>query len=332
MVEAIQNLVRSADAAVARLYLSMFRERGALVSFLFHSLFRNQAEIDKDLVEPLQRTTVAQLRTVIEYYQEHEYRFISPNALLDGSLDPDGRYVLLTFDDGYYNNVLSLPLLERYAVPALFFISTDHVQQNKCFWWDVMYRERRATGATRKTVYQEILALKHLRTEQIEVELTRRFGPDAFTPRGDIDRPFSVDELRDFARSPLVHLGNHTAGHGILTNYTPAEMRGQIDRCQAALREITGVTPTAISYPNGGFDDCVVETARQAGLKLGFTIRPSKVPLPTGCPTDQMRLGRFIPHGGAPTLTQCRTCRSDVTVYGTCRQWYLRMARGKVSA
>ena len=67
-------------------------------------------------------------------------------------------------------------------------------------------------------------------------------------------------------------------------------------------------------------------------LKLGYTIRPNKVPLPTGQPADPMRLGRFIPHGGAPTLTQCRTCRSDVTVYGICRQWYLRLARGKVSA
>src|SRR3954465_14684072 len=240
MVEAIQNLVRTADAAVARLYLSMFRERGALLTFLFHSLSRNHAEIDKTLVEPLQRTTVAQLRTLIEYYQQHEYRFISPDALLDGSLDPDGRYVLLTFDDGYFNNLLALPLLEQYAVPALFFISTDHVRQNKCFWWDVMYRERRAAGATRKGVYKEILALKHLRTEQIEIELRRRFGPDAFTPRGDIDRPFSVGELREFARSPLVHLGNPPAGHAILTNYTADEVRGQIHRCQDALREITG--------------------------------------------------------------------------------------------
>ena len=217
-------------------------------------------------------------------------------------------------------------------MPALFFISTDHVQQNKCFWWDVMYRERRSAGATRREAYQEILGLKSLRTEEIEVELTRRFGPDAFKPRGDIDRPFTPSELAEFARSPLVHLGNHTAGHGILTNYTPGEIRGQIERAQAALREMTGVTATTISYPNGGFDDVVVEAAREAGLKLGFTVRPGKCALPDGRPDDPFRLGRFIPHGGAPTAQQCRTCRSDVSIYGAFRHCYLRLARRGATA
>ena len=100
MVESIQNLVRLTDAAVARLYLSVFRERGALLTFLFHSLFRDESEIAQNVVEPLQRTTVAQFRTVIEYYLRHDYRFISPDELLRGGLDPRGRHVLLTFDDG----------------------------------------------------------------------------------------------------------------------------------------------------------------------------------------------------------------------------------------
>ena len=41
---------------------------------------------------------------------------------------------MLTFDDGYYNNHLALPVLEEFDVPALFFISTNHVKQQKCFW------------------------------------------------------------------------------------------------------------------------------------------------------------------------------------------------------
>jgi hypothetical protein len=44
-----------------------------------------------------------------------------------------------------------------------------------------------------------------------------------------------------------------------------------------------------------------------------------------------MRLGRFSTHGGTPILTQCRTYRSDVLLYGLFRDGYLRLVRGKVA-
>ena len=96
--------------------------------------------------------------------------------------------LLLTFDDGYYNNIRALPVLEEFNVPAVFFVSTEHVKQNKCFWWDVLHRERAAQGASFVQIYREGLAFKAFRTEQIEEALKKRFGPQAFFPRGDLDR------------------------------------------------------------------------------------------------------------------------------------------------
>jgi peptidoglycan/xylan/chitin deacetylase (PgdA/CDA1 family) len=329
MVGAIQHIVRGTDATVARAYLALFRERRGVMSFLFHSLFRDDREIARGVVDPLQRTTVAQFRGLIEYYLRHDYRFISPADLLNG-LDPAGRYALITFDDGYYNNVLARPILEEYGVPAVFFISTNHVRENRCFWWDVLYRERRAQGASERQVYREALAVKSLRTEEIESQLRERFGPDAFRPRGDIDRPFTPAELREFADCPYVHLGNHTANHAILTNYTPAEARAQVQGAQDALREITGRTPMSIAYPNGAHDPQVVATCCDLGLKVGFTIRPEKAPLPLGAEhNDLLRLGRFCPHADAPMESQCRTYRSDVLLYGLFRDGFLRLVRGK---
>lgn len=331
MTDAIQHLVRAADAAIAKAYLGLFRERNALIAFLFHSLFRNEAEIAQDLVDPLQRTTVAQFRQFIEYYLQHGYRFVSPADVLSG-LPPDGRYALITFDDGYYNNVLARPLLEEHAIPAAFFISTNHVLQNKCFWWDALYRERTAQGASHARIKAEAVSMKSMTTEQIEQTLIDRFGSDVLRPRGDIDRPFTPDELREFARCPHVHLGNHTANHGILTNYSADAVRGQLEDCQAALREMTGTTPDSIAYPNGAHDDDVVRACGESGLKLGFTIRPHKVPLPLPASGDALlRLGRFCPHGEGPMLTQCRTYRSDVLLYGMFRDGYLRLRRGQVA-
>jgi peptidoglycan/xylan/chitin deacetylase (PgdA/CDA1 family) len=331
MTSLIQNVVRAVDSAVARVYLACFRERNALMPFLFHSLFLDKAEVERHLVDPLQRTTVDEFRQFIRYYLDNGYRFVSPTDLLAG-LPADGKYALITFDDGYYNNSRALPVLEEFKVPAVFFISTDHVRENRCFWWDVLYRERSAQGKTHEQIYAEAVSMKSIRTEEIEDRLAQLFGPRAFTPRGDVDRPFAPDELREFAKSPYVHLGNHTAHHAILTNYTREQVREQLKGAQEALRQITGVEPCAIAYPNGNQSDSVIEICNDLGLKIGFTVRPEKSRLPLNPANKRLlRIGRFATHGDGHILEQCRTYRSDLLLYRTFRDLYLRLLRGQVA-
>src|SRR5665213_316569 len=247
--------------------------KDGLLCFLFHSLFRDERQIEQNAVNPLERTTVAQFRELIEYYLAIGYRFIVPGELLEG-LKPDGKYAMITFDDGYYNNLQALPVLEELDVPAIFFISTKHIARNKCFWWDVFYREQIARGVPARQVHRQTVHWKSMRTEDIERELLSRFGPNSLKPRGDIDRPFTAAELRTFAQNKYVHLGNHTADHAILTNYCAAQVREQVSSAQEWLAEIIGRPPVAIAYPNGAHNDRVVDICAQAGLKIGFTIRP----------------------------------------------------------
>jgi peptidoglycan/xylan/chitin deacetylase (PgdA/CDA1 family) len=49
--------------------------------------------------------------------------------------------VIVTFDDGYADNFhTAKPVLERYEVPATFFIVSGHVGQPREFWWDELDR------------------------------------------------------------------------------------------------------------------------------------------------------------------------------------------------
>jgi peptidoglycan/xylan/chitin deacetylase (PgdA/CDA1 family) len=331
MIKSLQRIVRRTDAAVAGVYLSLFSERNALLGFLFHSLFRNAQEMELNQIDPLQRTTVAQFRQFIEYYLENGYQFISPDDLANGR-QADGKYAMITFDDGYYNNTLALPILEEYGVPAVFFICSDNVQRNRCFWWDVHYRELAAQGIEGSTIYREGLAQKALRTHEIEERLIARFGAKAFTPRGDIDRPFSPSELHDFAAKRFVHIGNHSAGHAILTNYTPEDVRQQIVIAQEYLEKLTGKQPIAIAYPNGGYDAQIMRICREQGLKVGFTTRPRKNRLPMAVNAPELlSLSRFSLGGCKPIAAQCRSCRSDLQLYGSFRDRYVSM-RGKLPA
>jgi peptidoglycan/xylan/chitin deacetylase (PgdA/CDA1 family) len=60
-------------------------------------------------------------------------------TLGDGGL-PD-RSVVVTFDDGYLDNLLNAkPLLERHEVPATVFVATGFIGQEREFWWDELDR------------------------------------------------------------------------------------------------------------------------------------------------------------------------------------------------
>jgi peptidoglycan/xylan/chitin deacetylase (PgdA/CDA1 family) len=327
MLGSMKRIIQETDAAAAGAYLSLFRERNALLCFLFHSIFLDEAEAGQNVIHPLQRTTVAQFRRFVEYYASQGYQFITPAELLAG-LHPDRKYALISFDDGYFNNQRALPVLEEFSVPATFFITTGNVLNGRCFWWDVHWRECAAQGMSEQAIVRDGRSLKCLPTEQIEEELIRRFGPAAFTPRGDVDRAFTSEELRAFSRHRHVSLGNHTANHAILSNYAPRAGREQIFGAQEAIESITGVRPIAVAYPNGAHSTQIERWCVDAGLKCGFTVEQHKTTLPLDPDSqDVMRIGRFMPDGEHPIEKQCKTYRSDVQLYNAFYAGYQRIAQ-----
>jgi len=291
----LRRLVRPVQGA---LYPRLFSEQGCLVVILLHSVFRDEREIGRELIDPLEHTTVDRLRRFIEYFLDHGYQSVSPGDVLAG-LDPHNRWLLLTFDDGYANFLQVLPLLDEYGVSATLFPVTSNIQENRCFWWDVVYRVRCRQGLSPAKALQESAKLQALRDEEIDRRLLEEFGERAFSPCGDVDRPLKPDELRALAQNPRVSIGNHTADHANLLNYPIEDVRRQVAGAQASLSEMTGKTPIAVSYPFGCVSDEVMETCRELGLKVGITTvsRFNRVPedLAQG---RLLGLGRFNPSFG----------------------------------
>jgi peptidoglycan/xylan/chitin deacetylase (PgdA/CDA1 family) len=60
-------------------------------------------------------------------------------ALRDGK--PINRTVVITFDDGYADNLYNAkPLLDRYEIPATVFVTTGYIGHEREFWWDELDR------------------------------------------------------------------------------------------------------------------------------------------------------------------------------------------------
>lgn len=297
----------AADSCCSALSPGLLREGPGLIIIGLHSLCASRSQLDDPTVAPHQNVCVDDFRALVTAVLESGYTIVSPEQV-DAGLDPRGKYVMLTFDDGYFNNVLALDVLDEFDVPATFFVSSNHVLEQKAFWWDAQHRVLVRRGASAQVRRAALRRLKALPAMRIEEDFRRHFGPAALRPHSDRDRPFTRAELIDFSRHRHVRLGNHTADHAILTRCSVPEILRQIQSCQEALTGITGVAPIAISYPNGDHSTVVVEAAKTFGLRLGFTVRPAKnkVPPPGA---ELMRLHRFYFRGRTDPRREFQQCR-----------------------
>lgn len=311
----LSSAIFSLDAWFTNLGLKFTRERGTLLIFLFHSLFKDEQEARSGVMDPQQGITVEMFKVFLSHFHANGYRFVAPEEISRG-LAEDRKHVFITFDDGYKNNVRALPILEQFEAPAVFFISSEHVKSGKAFWWDVLHREGKKRGRTDADIDRRIAGCKKHRTEDVELHLRKEFGEDALWPVGDLDRPFSPSELRAFASHRLVFLGNHTRDHAILPNYSESEISMQVRQAQNDIREMTGRTPKMIAYPNGSESVRIRSAAREAGLRLGVGIRPGHNRLPLDSNSwDRMALKRFTLRGDRGIEQQCRSSRSSFSIH-----------------
>jgi peptidoglycan/xylan/chitin deacetylase (PgdA/CDA1 family) len=325
MLSASRDVLNHLDSFLAQNHVQLFGERqGSLTTFLFHGLFRDSSEYRQDLLDIQQGITVKQFENFIEYFLGQKYNFVGQKEILAG-LDPQKKHILVTFDDGYFSNILALPVLKKFQIPAVFFISTSHVIQQKNFWWDIVSRERFKRGAGPKAIWREQNWLKTKTPPNIEEYLVEQFGMKALLPVSDIDRPFTVEELTDFSRQPFVEMGNHTHNHAILTNYSYPQVVEEMMQAQNALREITGSLPSAVSYPSGKCTKETLAAARECGFKMGITTLEGKNYLPIVPESDRMlSLRRFTLWGTKNFRRECERARSDFQLKSS-----LRRALGK---
>jgi peptidoglycan/xylan/chitin deacetylase (PgdA/CDA1 family) len=290
-------LLNKIDSLSANIHLSIFGEQPGVSIFLIHAIFRDEEAIRKNILYPQERMTVALFRQFIEYFQSSNYQFLSPAQLLENKLDTGTNYALLTFDDGYYNNTYILDILKEYEVPALFFISTAYVTDQKKYWADIIYHERTRQGATDDQILEEVMALKKERIGTIYDRITEEFGSESISPKGDADRPLTLAELKEFACHPYVHIGNHTHEHEVLTNLSTGEMEEEIRLSQQILSATIGYTPDWISYPNGSYNSSVLEVCSKEGFTAGITTIQKKnhTKLLEANGTERLLLSRFNP-------------------------------------
>jgi peptidoglycan/xylan/chitin deacetylase (PgdA/CDA1 family) len=231
--------------------------------------------------------------------------------------------VLITFDDGYRNNLTyAAPILRRMGIPAVVHVTTGYVGGRRILWPNEVYRrvlhwpqatlpmpdlrsERRLgpTSAERVAAAGEVRdAAKNVSDIQRQAYLARlreQDMPDA-QPEDELFGFLSWDEVRELHRHGFA-VGSHTVEHPILTRLEPAQLAAQLRESRETIERQIGEPCTVFAYPNGGPEDVspeVVESVRAAGYRIAFTGFPglcstgddplllNRVGVPAQLPTD----------------------------------------------
>jgi peptidoglycan/xylan/chitin deacetylase (PgdA/CDA1 family) len=212
---------------------------------------------------------------------------------------PPRRATVLTFDDGLWNQAeYAFPLLERYGIPATFFVATHHIASNRLLWFNRLVAE----AVTREPDGNGSLSVLRQLRNQIESDATREpsehveriFGSEL--PEGPMTERLrvalggmSADQVASLSRSPLVEIAGHTVAHPRLTACSAERIDSELVDGRRTLEELTGQAIRFFAYPEGGYDGRVVEAVRRAGFEGAAAVEPAE-----GSLHDVLRLPRLV--------------------------------------
>ncbi len=131
------------------LYQSFYsRKKYEVPVLLYHRIITDSAQAGK-------HGTYITLRKLEEHFKYLKRNNYTPITFKDLSLinrfDPDKKYVILTFDDGYRDNyTLLTPLLDKYKFKAVIYVVTDKAENS----WDLKDEGRTFPLLTREQILE----------------------------------------------------------------------------------------------------------------------------------------------------------------------------------
>jgi peptidoglycan/xylan/chitin deacetylase (PgdA/CDA1 family) len=206
--------------------------------------------------------------------------------------------VLLTFDDGYRNNVThAAPILLKKGIPAVFHLATDYIGSRAILWTDEILLRVLDWPEPTLTTPAGVFRLPTIGAWPERFRVARRISqackPMPVACRNELlallrykTAPFPShydSEVHDFmdwgeARKLVqqgFELGSHTRSHPILTGLSVQALAGELSESRTTIEREIGCPCRTLAYPNGSRDDyspLVVRETEKAGYSLAFSV------------------------------------------------------------
>jgi peptidoglycan/xylan/chitin deacetylase (PgdA/CDA1 family) len=216
-------------------------------------------------------------------------------------LVPNG--IVLTFDDGYRNNMsIALPVLERYSIKPVFYVATGMLNNRMPYWFerldfaiqqlreptqvDLQGRSFHFQPGDRDSLRESYAALrqaakKHFDNDRQFYEFFNNMSDRlekssgkalAAIQAGDpCSETLSDDDLRSLSTSGRATVGSHTVDHFRLDTVDEELCADELTRAKKYIEEVTGTVCRHFCYPNGNWNRSVADAVAAAGYDSAVT-------------------------------------------------------------
>ncbi|MBQ5841505.1 MAG: polysaccharide deacetylase family protein [Clostridia bacterium] len=247
---------RKTAAAVAQA-----SRRAVVPIVMYHGLLEDKGRQNTYVIDP------SLLESDLQEIAKRGYTTVGIRDLLafveEGTPLPD-KAVMLTFDDGYYNNYrYAYPLLQTYGMKAVI---------SPIARWTEFYSD--TPGEQNRPVYS------HITFEQM-----RHMAESGLVEFGN--HSYDLHHAGDGGR----HGAKKLAGES--KERYQALLREDLQRAQNLFAQRAGVTPLAFTYPYGAMSSEAVPVLKEMGFRLTFTCE-ERVNVLTASPDSLYRLGRYL--------------------------------------
>jgi peptidoglycan/xylan/chitin deacetylase (PgdA/CDA1 family) len=178
----------------------------------------------------------------LQYLVSHNYTVIDMRqalAGLEGEPLP-AKPIVITFDDGYENQMQAFALLKKYNMKATFYIINGGVESRWCI------------GAG------------------------RRYHDPLQPPTGCGDAYLSWSQVKTLDKSGLITIGGHTIDHENLATLSPSDQQFEIDASKSGIESELGHPIYDFAYPYGAYDATTVSLVQQAGYTTAVSTDPGE--------------------------------------------------------
>jgi peptidoglycan/xylan/chitin deacetylase (PgdA/CDA1 family) len=189
------------------------------------------------------------------------YNFISlrdyMEAVNGGSFKKHpAKALIVTFDDGHKISYRLKPVLEKYRIPATFFLCSGIVGTNRHFWFstEMSNKDRQSLKVVEDGERLEIL-------NRLEFSETKEFESPEALSRAEIEE---MKTIADFQ--------SHTVFHPILPRCSTERATREIAQSKVDLEKAFDLQVYALAYPNGDYTQREIEAAQKAGYKCALTL------------------------------------------------------------
>ncbi|WP_247780084.1 polysaccharide deacetylase family protein [Bradyrhizobium sp. 170] len=276
------------SAGLFPVFRRIFAGRAAIV--MFH-------EIQRDCRSELMTGTSAELFDYsLSWLQREGWAIVSLEECLAqlAKNDRSRRYAVLTFDDGYRDNVsVALPILERHNAPFMVYVPTAALTRTLQSWWlglrelirsrddvtiDAMgLRFRCPDFRSKQFALRKVDQWVHHDFKRVAA-LATTFNKAGISTSALNDRYFlDARALQGLSRHPLASIGGHTTSHAALATLDAASARDELADNRNYLENLLQLSVRHLAYPYGAYGLREEHLANEVGYVSAVTTRHSQL-------------------------------------------------------